>query len=168
MLNLIINKIKGIKKARYQKGVERTAKSIKGKVTVNGPTYINSETTLGTNVHFNGLKIIGNGKVTIGDNFHSGQDCVFISESHNYEGKSIPYDNTYISKPIVIQDNVWLGHGVIVLPGVEIGEGAIIQAGAVVVKSIPPLSIAGGNPAKPFKLRNKEHYFDLKKLGKFH
>lgn len=48
------------------------------------------------------------------------------------------------------------------------GEGAIIQAGAVVVKDIPPYAIAGGNPAKVFKYRDKEHYETLKAQGKFH
>ena len=49
----------------------------------------------------------------------------------------------------------------------KIGEGAIIQGGAVVHGEIPPLAIAGGNPAKVFKYRNKEHYEQLKKENKF-
>ncbi len=48
-----------------------------------------------------------------------------------------------------------------------IGEGAIIQAGSVVCKDIPPLAIAGGHPAIPFKYRDKEHYENLKKEKKF-
>ena len=35
----------------------------------------------------------------------------------------------------------------------EIGEGSIIAAGAVVTKSIPPYSVAGGVPAKIIKER---------------
>ena len=35
-----------------------------------------------------------------------------------------------------------------ILPGVEIGEGAIVSAGSVVSKSIPPFTVASGNPAK--------------------
>jgi acetyltransferase-like isoleucine patch superfamily enzyme len=95
-------------------------------------------------------------------------DCVIISEVHNYKGSEIPYDNTYIERPVVIEDNVWLGHGVLILGGVTIGEGAIIQAGAVVVKSIPKLGIAGGNPAVVFSERDAKHYDELKRLGKFH
>ena len=37
---------------------------------------------------------------------------------------------------------------VTILPGVEIGEGAIVSAGSVVSKSIPPFTVANGNPAK--------------------
>jgi acetyltransferase-like isoleucine patch superfamily enzyme len=44
-----------------------------------------------------------------------------------------------------------LGVNVIVLPGVTIGEGCLIGAGSVVVKDIPPYSIAAGNPARVLK-----------------
>jgi lipopolysaccharide O-acetyltransferase len=60
-------------------------------------------------------------------------------------------------KPVVIGDNAWIGEMVTILPGVSIGEGSIIGGGAVVTKSIPPYSIAVGNPAKVVK------QFDFKK-----
>lgn len=135
---------------------------------INGKSYIGKNVFLGDNSNFNGISITQGGKVTIGNNFHSGRECMFISNFHNYEGKKIPYDETYINKDIHIKDNVWLGNRVIVLGGVTIGEGAIIQAGAVVVKDIPDYAIAGGNPAKPFKSRNIEHYKKLKSQKKFH
>jgi acetyltransferase-like isoleucine patch superfamily enzyme len=50
-----------------------------------------------------------------------------------------------------IGKGVSLGVNVIVLPGVTIGEGSIIGAGSVVVKDIPPYSIAVGNPARVLK-----------------
>jgi acetyltransferase-like isoleucine patch superfamily enzyme len=96
-------------------------------------------------------------------------EIIFITSNHNYDyGKKIPYDDTHIIKKVIIKDNVWFGDRVIVLGGVEIGEGAIIQAGSVVVKDIPAGGIAGGNPAKVFKYRNMEHYYDLKSKGLFH
>ncbi len=51
-------------------------------------------------------------------------------------------------KPVIIQDSVWLGVNTIILPGVTIGQGAVIAAGSVVVKDIPPMVLAAGNPAK--------------------
>lgn len=83
-------------------------------------------------------------------------------------GGAIPYDDTVITKDVIIGDNVWIGVNVIILGGVTIGEGAIIQAGAVVVKDIPPCGIAGGNPAQVFKYRDIEHYKKLKAENKFH
>ena len=122
----------------------------------------------GNNVNFNGMRISGLGKVLIGDNFHSGTECMIITSYHNYDqGAKIPYDDTYISKDVVIEDNVWLGSRVIVLGGVTIGEGAIIQAGSVVIKDIPAFGIAGGHPAKVFKYRDIEHYNQLKEQGLF-
>ena len=50
------------------------------------------------------------------------------------------------SRPVILEDNVWLGVRVIVLPGVTIGHDTVVGAGSVVVKSLPPRSIAVGNP----------------------
>lgn len=136
---------------------------------VHGFTRVNTNTYLGNYVGFNGMKIIGRGKVCIGNYFHSGEDCILISENHNYDqGSRIPYDNTVIEKPITIGDCVWLGSRVTILGGVTIGEGAIIQAGSVVINDIPAMAIAGGNPAKVFKYRDKDHFIALKQMGCFY
>lgn len=138
------------------------------KARIGGLVKINRKTTLGKNANFNGCTIYGNGKVIIGDNFHSGKGLVMLTTYHNHNGNKIPYDETIINKDIIIEDNVWIGMNVIVLGGVSIGEGSIIQAGSVVSKSIPSLSIAGGNPASPFKQREAKKYYKLKEEGKFH
>ena len=125
-------------------------------------------TVIGDNCHFNGMHISGNGKVIIGNNFHSGKNIRMITTYHNFDkGDALPYDNTTYSKDVVIEDNVWLGESVMILGGVTIGEGAVIQARSVVCKDIPPLAIAGGHPAVAFKYRDKEHYEKLKAEGNF-
>ncbi len=134
---------------------------------VNGACKFNGNEVFGNNVHFNGIKIFGEGKVIFGDNFHSAEGLKMLTSFHNYKGDKIPYDHTLITKGITIEDNVWIGLNVIILGGVTIGEGAIIQAGAVVVKNIPPLGIAGGNPAQLFSRRDEKHYCNLKKFNKF-
>ena len=54
-------------------------------------------------------------------------------------------------KPVVISDYVWIGAGSFILPGVNIGRGSVISANSVVVGDIPPMVLAGGNPAKVIK-----------------
>jgi len=141
-------------------------KDFNARIKANGFTKLNKHTKVGDNVHFNGLRVFGKGNLTIGDNFHSGFGCKILTSYHNYNGDSIPYDNTLIIKDVIIGNNVWIGIDVTILPGVHIGEGAIIQAGSVVVKSIPELAIAGGHPAKVFSSRNIEKYYQLKSNNK--
>ncbi|MGZ3766964.1 MAG: acyltransferase [Mucilaginibacter sp.] len=158
----------GLRAKVYVFNVRRKARSCEEGLEVWGYTSLNDNTYLGKHVSFNGMKIYGLGKVTIGNYFHSGNDCIMITSNHNYMGDAIPYDSTEIIKEIIIEDCVWIGSKVIILGGVIIGEGAIIQAGSVVVNNIPKYGIAGGNPAKVFKYRNNEHYEKLKSERKFH
>ncbi len=53
--------------------------------------------------------------------------------------------------PVHIKKGAWIAVNVVILPGVTIGENAIIASGSVVTKDIPPMTIAGGSPAKPIK-----------------
>lgn len=92
---------------------------------------------------------------------------MILTSNHNYEGQAIPYDKTMIDGDVIIEDNVWLGQNVTILQGVRIEEGAIVQAGSVVVSDVKSCAIVGGHPAKIFKKRNEEHYFQLKKERKF-
>ena len=56
-------------------------------------------------------------------------------------------NTTGTSKAVTIEDYVWIGANTIVLPGVTIGKGSVISANSVVVRDIPPMVVAGGNPA---------------------
>ena len=156
-----------IQKCYYRYRVLYSVKSCKGGLFIGGKTKLSSQTELGYGCSFNGMIVNGNGKLVIGNFFHSGIECMIITQNHNYEGASLPYDRTYIKKTVIIGDCVWFGNRVTVVGNVTIGEGAIIAAGAVVTKDVPPLSIVGGNPAKVIKYRNKEHYYALKKAGLF-
>jgi len=170
ILAFLNNSIGRLRTLIYSSIIKYTCGSYKGKLTVNYWSLIGRNVFLGDNVNFNGIDIYAGvkSKITIGDNFHSGKQCMIIALYHNFEGEYIPYDTTNIDKDVVIEDNVWIGHRVVILGGVTIGEGAIIQAGAVVVNNIEPCGIAGGNPAKVFKYRDKDHYYQLKQEKRFH
>lgn len=169
LVKFIKRVIKSLRRFYFNRTVYRRAKKVGNNLRVNSRSRVTRKTILGNNVNFNGMKITGGGYVKIGNNFHSGEECLMITQIHNYDhGNAIPYDSTYIYKDIEIKDNVWLGSRVIILGGVTIGEGAIIQAGSVVVNNIPDYAIAGGHPAKVFKYRNVEHYEKLKEQKQFH
>jgi acetyltransferase-like isoleucine patch superfamily enzyme len=141
--------------------------SSRNDVYINGYSRFTKKTSLGQNVHFNGMIIKGRGDVKIGNHFHSGTGCKIITDVHNYNGQLLPYDQTYLVKNVTIGDCVWLGEDVIVLGGVSIGHGVIIQAGSVVVSNIPSCAIAGGHPARVFSHRDQEHYDNLYSSGYF-
>ncbi len=167
---MIINEIKQkFSRLYYARRIRQVAAVCEGRVYTGGKSYVTHNTYLANNVCFNGMAMSGNGKITVGANFHSGPGCQIITSFHDYDrDDEIPYGNHMIDKDVTIGDNVWLGNNVIILGGVTIGEGSIIQAGSVVCKSVPAYSIAGGHPAVPFKQRDVEHYEELKRLGRFH
>lgn len=115
--------------------------------------------TIGKNVQINDYVHIGAvGSITIGDNVLMASKIYISDHNHGSYNEvisdhpmSIPVERIAISKPVIIENNVWLGESVCVLPGVIIGEGSVIGALSVVSKSIPPFSIAVGNPARVVK-----------------
>jgi acetyltransferase-like isoleucine patch superfamily enzyme len=48
-----------------------------------------------------------------------------------------------------IEDDVFIGPGAIIMPNVTLGAGAVVAAGSVVTRSVAPLTMVQGNPAKP-------------------
>lgn len=169
-IHLVILFIRSIlSKKFYTYIVRKTAKKVGPNLTVNRRSQVTDLTVLGNNVNFNGIRVHGRGNLVIGDNFHSGVECLVITQNHNYDnGTKIPYDSTIIEKPVRIEDNVWIGSRVTILPGVRIGEGAIIQGGSTVTTDIPKGAIAGGHPAEVFDHRDMDHYNQLKSENKFH
>lgn len=155
-------------KRYYAYRIKKKAAKCGDGIYTGGKSYVTSNTYLGKHVCFNGMAMSGNGKIVIGDYFHSGPGCQIITSFHNYEGEAIQYDNSFMDKDVNIGKCVWLGNNVIILGGVNIGEGAIVQAGSVVCKDIPAYAIAGGHPAVPFKYRNIEHYNKMEKENRFH
>lgn len=138
------------------------------RLAVNIPCSFTANTYVGDYCNFNGISVLGGGKVVIGDYFHSGSEVMIITHNHNYEGDEIPYDSTYINKDVFIDSFVWVGNRVTILGGVHIGKGAIIGAGSLVCKDVPDFAIVGGNPAKVLKYRDIDHFLKLEKEGKFH
>ncbi len=109
---------------------------------------------VGRNFYANfNLVILDEAPVTFGDNVFVAPNCGFYTAGHpidaNERNKGLEY-----ACPITVGDNVWIGAGVSVLPGVTIGDNCVIGAGSVVVRDIPPYSLAVGNPCKVIKTIN--------------
>lgn len=96
---------------------------------------------------------IGN-HVTIADGVvlitHDGSSRVFRTQ--------IPGMSKFGNKfgTIIVKDNCFIGVNSILLPGITIGPNSIIGVGSIVTKSVPPNSVAVGNPARV--LYNLEEY----------
>jgi acetyltransferase-like isoleucine patch superfamily enzyme len=104
---------------------------------------------IGDRVFINyGVSISAHKLVKIGNRCQIGNYTLIMDNDYHQAG-----DKTTLgeSKPIILEDDVWLGARVIVLKGVTIGQGAVIGAGSVVTRSIPPRSVAVGQPAKVVK-----------------
>jgi len=127
-----------------------------------------SKIRLGDNVHIgSGCYLKCEGGVTIGDNVILSRNITIYSRSHNYKGNFLPFDNSWIIKPVEIQDNSWIGMNVNIPPGTTIGEGSIIGLGTSLFGKIEPLSIIGSRGYNLISKRTEEHYNRLKKEKKF-
>jgi acetyltransferase-like isoleucine patch superfamily enzyme len=138
-------------------GLKNKGKNIKihGHCTIikKDKLIIEDDVRIGNNCYFfamGGIKICSNAQIS--------RNVVIYSANHNYEGKTIPYDDSYIEGEVVVGSSSWIGMNVCILPGVTIGRGAIIGMGSIVTKSVPDGAIAAGNPAKVIKYRNMEHF----------
>ena len=104
---------------------------------------------LGNNFYSNhNLVILDVARVRIGDNVKFGPNCGVYAASHPLDHHSRNVLGIEIAKPVTIEDNVWVGGSACIMPGVTIGAGAVIGAGSVVTKSIPPYTLAVGNPCR--------------------
>ena len=146
---------------------KRKVMSVGRNFSATAKCVLSNKTEIGDGVVLGGAIVFGAGKVKFGNYVSTGPNVIIQTQSHEYEGEMLPYGVGYRVKDVEIGDAAWIGMNVLILPGTKIGEGAIIQAGSVVHGEIPPCAIAGGNPAKVFAWRNKEHYAKLKSQGAF-
>lgn len=102
-----------------------------------------------------GLGCVLIGPVKVGNDIMFAQNIVVSGLNHGYRDINLPPSLQPVeTKPIVIEDNVWIGANSVITAGVTVGKHCVIAAGSVVTKSIPPYSVAGGNPAKILRKYN--------------
>lgn len=120
-----------------------------------GYAIVRGDIELGENVSINPYACLS-GNVTIGKGARVASHVSIVGFNHGFDDIETPiYRQPLTSLGIEIGDDVWIGANAVVLDGVKIGHGAIIAAGAVVVKDIPAMAIAGGVPARVLRYRGE-------------
>lgn len=101
-----------------------------------------------------GTTLFGHRGLEIGDKCLLAQNITLTPYSHIFDDpeRSIRSQGGH-SKKVIIGRDVYIGMGVNIMYSGDIGEGSVIGAGSVVVKPIPPYSVAVGCPAKVIKER---------------
>jgi acetyltransferase-like isoleucine patch superfamily enzyme len=111
-----------------------------------------------------GFQFYRPGGVTIGEGSVVNRDCLFDNRDSIEVGKSVSIARDVsiftaghdpespffemTTAPVQIDDHAVIFAGATVMPGVHIGMGAIVYGGAVVTRSVEPMAIVGGVPAR--------------------
>jgi acetyltransferase-like isoleucine patch superfamily enzyme len=122
-------------------------------VGVNRPCMVSAigggaRVAIGSNTGFTATVICAVDEIVIGDNVLCGSNVTIIDADWHGLDPADRAAGVGVAAPVCIEDDVFLGLGVVVLKGVTIGRGSVVGAGSVVARSIPPRSIAVGNPAR--------------------
>ena len=104
---------------------------------------------LGKDVFINaGCKFQDQGGIFIDDGALIGHGVVLATLDHDLDPAK---RQSLHPGPIHIGKNVWIGANAVICRGVTIGDNSVIAAGAVVVKDVPPDTVAGGVPVRVLK-----------------
>jgi maltose O-acetyltransferase len=129
-------------------------------VYLQGPIYFDFGSNIrmgdGSYANFN-FTVLDEGKVNIGKNVFIGPNVSILTPIHplRHEDRNAFFNektgnvtNLERAGGVTIEDNCWISGSVTICGPVTIGEGCVIGAGSVVVRDIPPNSLAVGNPCR--------------------
>jgi acetyltransferase-like isoleucine patch superfamily enzyme len=88
--------------------------------------------------------------LSIGENVSVSPEVMILAGSHDVQAPR--FDD--IAGFVPIEDHAWIGARAVILPGITVGRGAVVAAGSVVTKSVAPMSIVAGVPAKSVGVRD--------------
>jgi acetyltransferase-like isoleucine patch superfamily enzyme len=118
---------------------------IRGEVSIGDRCVVHHRCTLEGRLSIgHGVKIMAHvyvpSRTTIGSFVFIGPGTTFLNARYPMREATV--------QGATIEDHVCIGGGVTIGPGVRIGRGSFIAAGAVVMKDVPPGSLAMGVPAR--------------------
>ena len=94
------------------------------------------------------------GSIKVGIGVMFGHNCMVLTGFHDYSKPGETRERVTIedaNRDIIIEDGAWIASGVIIIGPCRIGKNAVIGSGSVVIKDIPAMTFAAGNPAKVIK-----------------
>ena len=113
-----------------------------------------AEILIGTNTGGTAVIIAAASSIRIGNNVLIGAYTTIIDNDFHDPDPDKRESEEFPTRPVVIENNVFIGMNCLILKGVRIGENSVIGANSVVLRSIPPNSIAMRNPCKVVLKRN--------------
>lgn len=107
-----------------------------------------AELSIGKGAFINyGADICAMTYIKIGEECRIGTHCIIMdSDFHHIELER--RDQKPAPAGVTLEPYTWIGNRVTILKGVCIGYGSVVAAGSVVTKSVPPMSVVGGVPAR--------------------
>lgn len=88
-------------------------------------------------------------RVVIGDRVAIGIRVLILAHfAHHGRNRETSAGEIDDRVSVRIEDDVFIGPGAVIMPNVTIGAGAVVAAGSVVTRSVAPLTMVQGNPAK--------------------
>lgn len=94
-----------------------------------------------------GVRLYSLGRITLLEGAMISQHATLCAGTHDITQPNRPL----LTPPITIGRGAWVASEAFVGPGVTVGDNAVVGARAVVVKDIPPGTVAVGNPARPME-----------------
>ena len=81
---------------------------------------------------------------------------LIMDHAHGYEDVRLPVDQQGITEGgrIRIERGCWIGHGAAIVCNegeLVLGRNSVVAANSLVTRSIPPYSVAAGNPSRVVK-----------------
>lgn len=131
-------------------------------VAVKYGVYLDTETAegyieVGVRVYIGtGCCLHGHQGLEIGDDCLLAQNITITPYSHKFENpKETISSQGGNTRKVTIERDCYLGKNVCVVYSADVQEGSVIGSGSVVVKTIPPYSVAVGNPARVIRKRGE-------------
>lgn len=149
-LSFEYNQLRPSQKEEREALIRREMKHVGKNIRIEEPFHCDfwKRVSIGDNFFANyNLVLLAGNEVTIGDNVYIGPNCGIYGAGHAFDVTRRQEGIEY-ALPIHIGNNVWIGGHVSIVSGASIGDGSIIAAGSVVIGTIPPNVVAGGNPCK--------------------